>query len=87
MTVALKMNNNIVAIIENKFKQEEIQSVLKQITSIQPYHVMADSEFNLNNTRMAILKLADGDLKKIKELTKVAKIHFRDVILWASEKN
>lgn len=47
---------------------------------------MAESEHNLRNTRLAILKLAEGDLSRVEELTESAKVDFRDIIYWASEK-
>tara|TARA_B110000046_G_scaffold185237_1_gene226137 strand:- start:601 stop:804 length:204 start_codon:yes stop_codon:yes gene_type:complete len=61
-----------------------IAAVLGELNSIRLSHVMAESEHNLSNTRLAILKLANGKLKRVQELTKSAKIDFRDIIYWAS---
>ena len=45
---------------------------------------MAESEHNLRNTRLAILKLAKGRLDRVVELTEHAKVDFRDIIYWVS---
>ena len=55
------------------------------VESIKLIHVMAGSETNLFLTKMAVLKLSNGDLVKLKELTIAAKVDFRDVIMWASK--
>ena len=79
------MDNEILDIILNDFAPEQRNSVVEELTSINLNHVMCESEFNLKNTRMSILYLAKGSLSSITELTKSAKIDFRDVIMWAAE--
>lgn len=79
------MDKIIVDRINKDFKVEEIELVIKELSSIGLNHVMAESEYNLKNTRAAILKLANGDLNEVIELTKSAKIDFRDVIMWATQ--
>lgn len=79
------MNKHILQIIQKEFKAEEQTLVKQELESITPEHVMAGSEYNLNNTRMSIIKLAKGDLKEVITYTKFAKIDFRDVIMWAME--
>ncbi|AXT54606.1 hypothetical protein D1815_02140 [Aquimarina sp. AD1] len=79
------MDNEILDIINNDFKIEQRNSVIKELSSINLNHVMAESEYNLKNTRMSILYLAKGEYSEVVELTKRAKIDFRDVIMWATE--
>lgn len=79
------MDNEILDIILNDFAPEQRNSVVEKLTSISLNHVMCESEFNLKNTRMSILYLTKGSLSSITELTKSAKIDFRDVIMWAAE--
>lgn len=70
------------------FSNNNRDAIIKGLYSINGNHVMAESEYNLKNTRMSILYLAKGDLLQIVTLTERAKIDFRDVIMWATqEKN
>lgn len=78
------MNKEIIDIINNEFAPELRESVTNELLSIEPKHVMAGSEHNLNSTRMSILYLAKGNMEDVIEFTKCAKIDFRDVIYWAS---
>ena len=80
-----KMNKNILDIISRDFHEEERKAVADELSSIGLNHVMAESEENLEATRLSILKLAKGDLNAVILLTKNAKADFRDVIMWASE--
>lgn len=79
------MDKVIMDKIHQNFKTEDIELVINELSSITLDHVMAKSEWNLKNTRLSILKLAKGDIKDIIELTKCAKIDFRDVIMWATQ--
>ena len=79
------MDKEIIDKINLNFKPEEVALVTNEISSITLNHVMAASEYNLRNTRFAILKLAKGNVNDVVELTKCAKIDFRDVIMWAME--
>lgn len=77
------MTAEIITIIECDFVQENRKEALDILSEVTLDHVMANSEHNLRNTRLAILKLAKGDLSDLKEYTDKAKIDFRDVIMWA----
>lgn len=79
------MNEKILKIINQEFERTEKEFVINELSSITLKHVMAESEYNLNNTRFAIIKLAKGNSNEVSKLTKAAKIDFRDVILWASQ--
>ena len=79
------MNENILKVIEQEFEDSQIELVINELKSITLKHVMAESEYNLNNTRMSVLYLAKGNLKEIINLTKSAKSDFRDVIMWATQ--
>ncbi len=79
------MEKNVIDIINRDFKSEEVMLVINELSSITLNHVMAASEYNLKNTRISILKLAKGDVNEVIELTKSAKIDFRDVIMWATQ--
>lgn len=79
------MDKEILDIIDKDFELDCRKSVTKELLSIELKHVMAESEYNLKNTRMSILYLAKGNLDEVVELTKQAKIDFRDVIMWATQ--
>ena len=79
------MDTEIQNIINQDFDIEVREAVMLELLSLELKHVMAESEHNLRNARMAILYLAKGSLSIVKEMTHFAKIDFRDVILWASE--
>ena len=81
------MNENVIDIINKEFEEEEREFVINELSSINLTHVMAESEINLNNTFLSILKLAKGDVNQVISLTKSAKIDFRDVIMWATQSN
>ncbi len=78
------MTEKMLAIIRRDFNDEQSQLVKNELSSIDLTHVMAASETNLETTRLAILKLAKGDLSAVVKLTESAKADFRDVIMWAS---
>ncbi|MEF3080585.1 hypothetical protein [Winogradskyella poriferorum] len=79
------MDKEILNFIDKDFELGFRESVIKELLSIKLKHVMAESEYNLKNTRMSILYLAKGNLNEVVELTKRAKIDFRDVIMWATQ--
>ncbi len=56
------MDKEILDIIDNYFKIEQRNAVIKELPSITLNHVMAESEYNLRNTRMSILYLAKGKI-------------------------
>ncbi len=80
-----QMDKIITDRVHQNFKTEDIELVIDELSSITLNHVMAASEYNLKNTRLSILKLAKGDVNEVIELTKSAKIDFRDVIMWAMQ--
>lgn len=79
------MNEKILKTIEEEFEKSQIELVKNELKSITLKHVMAESEYNLNNTRMSVLFLAKGNLKEVINLTESAKTDFRDVIMWATQ--
>lgn len=78
-----QLNPEVLKIIQRDFSPEEQERVEKELLSIELKHVMAESQWNLDNTLHSILFLAKGELEQIIELTKSAKVDFRDVIYWA----
>ena len=79
------MDKELLQTIECDFIEIERPLVLKELFSIGLHHVMAASEYNLRNTRFAVLKLAKGDLNVVTSMTQSAKTDFRDVIMWAGQ--
>ncbi|WP_299901995.1 hypothetical protein [uncultured Aquimarina sp.] len=79
------MDKEILDIIDKDFAVDFREFVIKELSSIELKHVMAESEYNLKNTKIAILYLAQGNIDEVIELTKQAKIDFRDVIMWATQ--
>ncbi|MEO5911745.1 MAG: hypothetical protein ABIP95_12720 [Pelobium sp.] len=77
------MNEKILEKINQEFDQAEREFVISELSSITLNHVMAASEYNLNNTLFSILKLAKGNTDEVTKLTEAAKFDFRDVIMWA----
>ena len=78
------MNKNILNIIKSNFSKEDIDIVVSKLKTITLNHVMANSQNNLDNTWIAILKLSQGDLNELDKYIDAAKKDFRDVIYWAS---
>jgi hypothetical protein len=78
------MNNQINSKLSAEFNESEHGIALSELQSITLQHVMAESQFNLDNTRFAILKLSKGNINELRRLVKVAKDDFRDVIYWAT---
>jgi hypothetical protein len=71
--------------IAETFRKEDHDAVTEQLLSLELKHVMANSEWNLENARMAVLKLSKGDLTELRNYIACAKVDFRDVIMWAME--
>ena len=71
--------------VEAQFFGSERDDALEELQSITLNHVMAQSQFNLDNTWSAVLQLASGDLSRLREMVAAAKTDFRDVIYWASQ--
>ncbi|WP_271766715.1 hypothetical protein [Aquimarina algiphila] len=78
------MNTNVLDIISQDFAKNQRATVIHILSSIELHHTM-DGDANLEKTRLSILKLANGNLDHIIDLTASAKIDFRDVIMWASQ--
>lgn len=83
------MNNtlahkDIIDLIKRDFSKNEVEQVLAELSTVTLKHVMAESEFNLHNTYVAILKLSKGNLSELIRLVECAKRDFRDVIYWAT---
>lgn len=70
--------------IEEYFKADEIVQITNALLSITTEHTW-DSEYNLKNTRLSILKLAKGNINEVLELTNCTKTDFRDVVIWATQ--
>jgi hypothetical protein len=81
------MNEEIRSRILREFAEPEQTHTLAQVESITLRHVMAESQSNLDNTCLAVLKLSSGNLAKLETLVKAAKEDFRDVIYWADLEN
>ena len=78
------MNQKITNQIELDFNKDEQKTVKRELLSIQEIYVDISS-YNFENTCLAILKLAEGELTKVKYYVSAAKKDFRDVIMWAME--
>lgn len=78
------MDTEISNIISQSFKEDDRNLAIKELSSITLSHVMAESESNLKNTYLSILRLSKGDINELKRLVECAKQDFRDVIYWAS---
>jgi len=85
--LSLQLSSAVLEIITRDLDTSDKEAAIAELFSIQLNHVMANSEYNLTQTRFAILSLADGDLNEVIQFTKAAKIDFRDVIMWSMEKN
>jgi hypothetical protein len=79
------MDKKILDIVNRDFSGEQKELVINELSSIGLNHVMAASEYNLQSTRLSILKLAKGDITQVINFTESAKIDFRDVIMWATQ--
>ena len=79
------MEQKIVDIINNDYSEEKRKTIVEYLLSIKLSHVW-DSNYNLENTLLSILYLANGDSNVVIELTEKVKVDFRDIIYWATEK-
>lgn len=71
--------------ITRDFSEDQKELVIKELSSIESKHVMAESDYNLENTRLSILKRAHGNVQQVIHFTQKAKIDFRDVIMRAMQ--
>ena len=78
------MQKKIIDIIYQDFPEEKRGTVIECLSTIDLTHVMAESEYNLENTLLSILYLAKGNVDEVIQLTEAAKKDFRDVIYWAT---
>lgn len=81
-----RMEPKLIEIIGEDFQEVDKAEVTELLASIEARHVMDESEYNLLSVRFAILRLAKGDLEEVRRLTEAAKVDFRDLIYWASQK-
>ena len=79
------MEQKIVDIINNDYSEENRKTITDYLLTIKLSEVW-DSNYNLENTLLSILYLANGNIDIVIELTEKAKKDFRDVIYWATEK-
>jgi hypothetical protein len=79
------MDKEILNIVSRDFSKSDINEVIKELSTITLDHVMVESENNLRNTYISILKLSNGSLEQLTKYVKSAKQDFRDVIYWASK--
>lgn len=80
------MDNELFTIINNEFSETDREIAIEKLSSILLTHVMADSEQNLFNTQLSVLKLSKGNIKDLEHYVASAKKDFRDVIYWATNK-
>lgn len=78
------MNEEITALLSKQFNGQDYWDAHALLSSLTLNHVMAQSEENLRNTRLAVLHLSKGDLNAVKNYVDAAKKDFRDVIYWAT---
>lgn len=71
--------------IQKDYPTKQQEEVLSLLLSISLHHVMAESEINLLNTRLAVLHIALGKIDDLERYVNAAKTDFIDVILWALE--
>ncbi len=71
--------------IQKDYPSEQQELVISLLSSISLHDVMANSEINLLNTRLAVLHISVGKIDDLKHYLNAAKTDFRDVILWALE--
>lgn len=81
------MDNEITALLSKQFTGQDYSAALALLSSLTLHHVMAQSEENLRNTKLAVLHLSKGDLNSIQRYVEAAKKDFRDVIYWATLEN
>ena len=78
-----EMNSELKNRVLSDFSEADYEFVISKMESITLGYVM-NGQKNLENTWSAMLLLSKGDLNKLEDLIDVAKIDFRDVILWAT---
>ena len=84
-TPTASLDKQIIKLVNQQFSEREASLALYELQKISLSTVMGQSETNLHNTHLAILKLAKGDLEELSKYVESARKDFRDVIFWASE--
>ncbi len=79
------MDKEVIRLVNLQFSQREAALVLSEVQKISLSSIASRSEKNLLNTHLAILKLAEGDLKQVAYYVGCARKDFRDVIYWAGK--
>ena len=79
------MDEEIINQIELYFAQEEREQIIGLLDSLTIDDVTAESELNLKNTKLAILKLSKGNIALVLHYMTSAKKDFRYVICRASK--
>ena len=77
------MDQRVLDAINQGFQENERATVIDCLSSIGLEEV--SSPANLQQTRMAILALSNGDVSQVALLTKKAKTDFRDIVMWAEK--
>ena len=78
------MNKEIITKIKETFSEANHAKSIDLVKSITKNHVMAESDYNLNNTHLSVITLAKGNIKELAYYVNCAKKDFRDVIYWVS---
>jgi len=79
-----KMNPEIKSRIHRDFPPGQQIDVISALNRLGLKDVMAESQYNLDNTLSAILQLSKGNIADVYSLVEAAKNDFRDVIYWAT---
>jgi hypothetical protein len=67
----------VIAVVQKTFPEDALTRILVLLDS---YGV---ESYERERVQLAILKLSDGDEKKLREFVAVAKRDYRDVLFWA----
>jgi len=78
----MTLTEDIFRKIREDFEPEDYSLVEQALLSVTQDHVMAKSDYNLNNARNAILALSEGSLEQVTHFAECARKDFRDVIYW-----
>ena len=79
------MEKVLIDLINKDFESLDQMVVTNLLLSVTLDHVMAESKYNLLNTRISILSIANGEVSQVENYVDCAKRDFRDVIMWAIE--
>lgn len=82
-----EFNQKTIEKIKNDFEDKDFDAVEQILGNISLSKRMSDEEITIDELRLAILKMANGNLREVLNFSKLAKRGYRDIIKWSNKLN